>query len=364
MTEPRRKRRQKQLELQKIPPHELRMAKYVRWHTPKKTTTIQKEEVDYFVGSKAIDTLLESKYGKKCKKENPRFQSRQDCLNFMKIMIDNQMFYRAEKVLKEEKPKDESKKKSSEKDRKKEETLAAAAAAGDNGKKTEEKKKRRKYILNCHEQQKMIDGADIYVWRFDPVQPKNTLLGLLIMLGVIMATLFPLWPTSLRIAVYYLSIVCACFVGAVLLTGLLRSIFFAIVWLVTMGKYHVWFLPNLLADVGFFDSFKPVYTIEYHEPASGKEKKSSEACEEEARTKEEKSKGDERSGEGKQEEEEQEVAPSNTTLPNDSAEEWNDIGDDDDVVEDDDEEEEEGGDSSEFEMITDDKSAVGDKKND
>ena len=29
-----------------------------------------------------------------------------------------------------------------------------------------------------------------------------------------------------------------------------------------MGKYHIWFLPNLLADVGFFESFKPVYTIE------------------------------------------------------------------------------------------------------
>lgn len=43
---------------------------------------------------------------------------------------------------------------------------------------------------------------------------------------------------------------------------LVRSIFFGIVWMVTMGKYHIWFLPNLLADVGFFESFKPVYTIE------------------------------------------------------------------------------------------------------
>ena len=27
-----------------------------------------------------------------------------------------------------------------------------------------------------------------------------------------------------------------------------------------MGKHHFWFLPNLTEDVGFFDSFKPLYT--------------------------------------------------------------------------------------------------------
>ena len=26
-----------------------------------------------------------------------------------------------------------------------------------------------------------------------------------------------------------------------------------------MGKHHFWFLPNLTEDVGFFDSFRPLY---------------------------------------------------------------------------------------------------------
>ena len=38
-----------------------------------------------------------------------------------------------------------------------------------------------------------------------------------------------------------------------------RMILFCIVWGITFGKHHFWFLPNLTEDVGFFDSFRPLY---------------------------------------------------------------------------------------------------------
>ena len=43
-------------------------------------------------------------------------------------------------------------------------------------------------------------------------------------------------------------------------------ILFCIVWGATFGKHHFWFLPNLTEDVGFFDSFKPLYK---HDVVSG-----------------------------------------------------------------------------------------------
>lgn len=49
-----------------------------------------------------------------------------------------------------------------------------------------------------------------------------------------------------------------------------RSCVFAIIWVVTLGRHHCWFLPNLLADVGFFESFKPVYTHDYYPPGEKK----------------------------------------------------------------------------------------------
>lgn len=88
------------------------------------------------------------------------------------------------------------------------------------------------------------------------------------MLVVIGGTLFPLWPSTLRTGVYYSSISLAGFIGGVLVVGLLRTIFFGILWALSGGKHNFWFLPNLLADVGFFESFQPVYTYEYIEPKS------------------------------------------------------------------------------------------------
>ena len=45
-----------------------------------------------------------------------------------------------------------------------------------------------------------------------------------------------------------------------------RCILFLIIWLITGGRHHFWFLPNLTADVGFIDSFRPLYTHEYKGP--------------------------------------------------------------------------------------------------
>lgn len=55
---------------------------------------------------------------------------------------------------------------------------------------------------------------------------------------------------------------------------LARCILFLIIWLVTGGRHHFWFLPNLTADVGFIDSFRPLYTHEYKGPRASSSKKS------------------------------------------------------------------------------------------
>ena len=47
-----------------------------------------------------------------------------------------------------------------------------------------------------------------------------------------------------------------------MVVGFLRTILFGIIWAVTRGNHSLWILPNLLEDVGFFDSFKPAYTWE------------------------------------------------------------------------------------------------------
>lgn len=47
----------------------------------------------------------------------------------------------------------------------------------------------------------------------------------------------------------------------------LRHILFVIIWACTLGRHHFWLLPNLTEDVGFLDSFWPIYQYEYKGPA-------------------------------------------------------------------------------------------------
>jgi translocation protein SEC62 len=86
-------------------------------------------------------------------------------------------------------------------------------------------------------------------------------MGALLVIGCIGVCLFPLWPAEVRTGVYYLSMVLASLLGLLLSLAVFKYILFAGVWLVTMGKIKFWLLPNLTEDVGFIESFIPLYTL-------------------------------------------------------------------------------------------------------
>jgi translocation protein SEC62 len=119
-----------------------------------------------------------------------------------------------------------------------------------------------------HPQQVFVDGAEVYVWIYDPIPMHYWLFGALLVVGAIVICLFPLWPPSLRKGVYYLSIAAAGFLVFILGLAVLRFIVFCVVWLVTGSKHHFWLFPNLTEDVGFFASFWPLYTHEYKDGSS------------------------------------------------------------------------------------------------
>lgn len=160
-----------------------------------------------------------------------------------------------------------------------------------------------------------------------------------LVIAVIAATLFPLWPAEMRVGVYYLSVCAGCFVASILLLAVgeavtpvhehvynalllflsdwaamspsfslsaARCILFLIIWLVTGGRHHFWFLPNLTADVGFVDSFRPIYTHEYKGPRTSGKKGTGEKSEGKG-TKTQKSDSEDKSDGEKKEEEEEEV---------------------------------------------------------
>ncbi|XP_063772282.1 translocation protein SEC62 [Pseudophryne corroboree] len=274
------------------------IAKYLRFNCPSKSTNMMGHRVDYFIASKAVDCLLDSKWAKAKKGEEALFTNRESVVEFCNRLLKKQFFHRALKVMKmkpekdpkKEKEKDKGKldsgkeeKRESKKDSTKEEKVKKDKEKKKEAEKEETKKDetpgtpkkketKRKFKLEPHEDQLFLDGNEVYVWIYDPVHFKTFAMGLILVIAVIAATLFPLWPAEMRVGVYYLSVGAGCFVASILLLAVARCILFLIIWLLTGGRHHFWFLPNLTADVGFIDSFRPLYTHEYKGPKDDQKK--------------------------------------------------------------------------------------------
>lgn len=134
------------------------------------------------------------------------------------------------------------------------------------------KKKRTKglWTVKVEPQQEARDDYH-YVFLYEGPQWKKKLYAAGA-LGLILAVVFfPLWPYHLRLGVWYLSM------GMLGLLGLFfaMAIFRLILFLVTMfaAPPGFWLYPNLFEDVGFFDSFKPLWAWHEDELTIKKRKK-------------------------------------------------------------------------------------------
>lgn len=131
-------------------------------------------------------------------------------------------------------------------------------------------KKKRKIRLDMHPDQQFVDGAEAYIWIYDPIPVHYWLIGTLLVIGAIVVCLFPLWPPTLRLGVYYLSVAAAGFLVFILGLAFVRFVVFCIVWVLTGSKHHFWLFPNLTEDVGFFASFWPLYQHDYVDSGASK----------------------------------------------------------------------------------------------
>ncbi len=107
------------------------------------------------------------------------------------------------------------------------------------------------------EQQQDINDDLHYVWLYDGPQWKTKLYAAGALLLIMTVVMFPLWPVTLRIGVWYLSMAFLGLIGLFFAMAIFRLILFCVtVFTVPPG---LWLYPNLFEDVGFFDSFRPVW---------------------------------------------------------------------------------------------------------
>uniref|UniRef100_A0A1B0DEN4 Translocation protein SEC62 n=1 Tax=Phlebotomus papatasi TaxID=29031 RepID=A0A1B0DEN4_PHLPP len=263
--------------VEKPPNEEYSVAKWLKRNVPTKKTKCLNHNVEYFTASKALDALMESKFAKG---DAPLFPTREAAIELLDSMLVHKFFHRAKKLPvtdeelrgrkktddKAKKPPPEEKKAPKEPPKEAEKGTDAESSHVESTTKSErveKEKKKRKIRLDMHPEQVFVDGSEAYVWIYDPIPLHYWLFGALMVVFVIVMCLFPLWPTPLRLSVYYLSIAAAGFLVFILGLAVLRFIVFCVVWVATGSKHHFWLFPNLTEDVGFLASFWPLYKHEY-----------------------------------------------------------------------------------------------------
>lgn len=252
---------------------EMKVARHLRLSCPNKQGSFKSVKVDFFIGSRLVDALMDSKWGPglDLSRKNTMFTSRQACVNFMQRLMNNQMFYRAQKIYKDQQPAAAAADESSVATETKSETpnVRKRKTKQDGEQSTpkppsptsapKQDNQKRKFKLDEHHEQKFVDANEPFIWIYDPTSTKTYIIGGLLILGAIGICLFPLWPPQVREGVYYVSVAGASFLGAILGLAGLKYVLFALVWLFTFGKVYFWLFPNLTEDVGFIESFIPVY---------------------------------------------------------------------------------------------------------
>ena len=181
---------------------------------PKFEGVIAEKRVYIFKGSSASTALLSPLYKQKVGKNGPVVSSKEEAEDLLTDMLDEGIFLRAAPI---------------------------------------------QNSIRFFEPDVSRDWSEdaFYVWIYEGSQLKTILGGAGLLVLALTFVMFPLWPGTLRTIVWYLGMLLVAFIVFLFVTAIVRLIVYAITAIVM--KPGIWIFPNLFEDVGFFDSFVPLW---------------------------------------------------------------------------------------------------------
>ncbi|KAI8868175.1 translocation protein, partial [Ramicandelaber brevisporus] len=102
-----------------------------------------------------------------------------------------------------------------------------------------------------------FDEEHYYAWLYEGSQVMVILGGLALVSIVLAGVMFPLWPAPMRNGAWYVSMAALGCLGLLFAIAIVRLIFYIIT--VVVASPGIWIFPNLFEDVGFFESFVPLW---------------------------------------------------------------------------------------------------------
>ncbi|KAM7532606.1 hypothetical protein Aperf_G00000131410 [Anoplocephala perfoliata] len=285
-------------------PFELEVCKYMYRNLATKEGRLAGCHVSYFKANDAIDLLLKSKWACSSQKENNSrsicFSSPEIAVRFMEKLVEKRLIGRAMKIKRKAavRRKDDKKSKGKASDPKElakkglnneaqaslENSSVATPAAKGSSKASSDgssfmsvfssypvsKSKKPVRLEYATDQMFIVDSKpsengveDVYVWIYEaPPSLTTWLLGFALIAFIIVCCAYPMWPSQARQGAYYLTILALSFLGFLIFVAFVRLVFYIFILLLSLGRLRVWIFPNLFADCGFLESFRPFYSLE------------------------------------------------------------------------------------------------------
>ncbi|KAI9789184.1 MAG: Translocation protein S62 [Peltula sp. TS41687] len=218
-------------------PQAIALAKWLRGQNLKSRTCILNgQRKDMFKVKRVLRILQSPDYAKACAKSAalPPVTDRASAENVFKLLPLSLLALRVSKIDSQE----------------------GGAGGGHGHGKGPKKRVKGLWTVKIEQQQEVQDGLH-FVWLYEGPQWKQKLYAVGALVVIMAVVLFPLWPIKLRIGVWYLSMAMLGLIGLFFAMSIFRLILFCLtVFVVPPG---LWLYPNLFEDVGFFDSFRPVW---------------------------------------------------------------------------------------------------------
>ncbi|KAF1949529.1 translocation protein [Byssothecium circinans] len=214
-------------------PEALAVANWLKGQELKPRTVIHDEKrKDMFKVKRAIRALLSPEY-QKARTKNPllpEVHDRASAENTFKLLPLSLLALRVSKI------------------------DPAAAHEGHNHAKPKRVKGQWNVVIEQHQE---ANDDCYYIWLYEGSQWKQKLYAVGALVGIMAVVLFPLWPLFMRQGVWYLSMGMLGLIALFFAMAIFRLILFVITMFV--ASPGLWLYPNLFEDVGFFDSFRPLW---------------------------------------------------------------------------------------------------------
>lgn len=192
------------------PPEARRVVDFLRTKAGMKVRpgVLNGQRADYFKGSAAIKAVLSPEYAKL--RNVPKVTSEEEAEKMLHNLLPYAFFLRVER-----------------------------------GEKPAKKDERRALQVN---QMQLFEKDMYYAWFYEGQQLMMKLAGLAMVVVMLAAVMFPLWPRFMRLGVWYASMGVLCLFGLLMVLAVVRLLFWTIS--IVVLPPGIWVFPNLFADVG------------------------------------------------------------------------------------------------------------------